>query len=65
MSDDCDHGVEDVARIDTDGLVLHDDGTIESWAECECGAATIVRATIDSVELDSGDGPTYGGDDAE
>ena len=47
---DCDHTVDDVGRIDPDGITLHDDELL-MLGECECGAPTTVTAEIQDVEL--------------
>lgn len=62
MTSDCEHTVDDIARLDPSGLTL-DGEEIVCWAECDCGAATLVRAGIDDVQLDEGGGATYGGSD--
>lgn len=48
---ECDHTIDDIARIDPDGITLHGD-ELTMWGECECGRATIVTAEIADVELD-------------
>ena len=47
---DCQHTVDDIDRVATRGLILHDDGEVTVGAVCECGTRTKATAEIHDVE---------------
>lgn len=49
---ECQHTIDDIERIDPDGIALNDDGTVTMWAECQCSLPTTVTAEIADVEVD-------------
>lgn len=51
-TEQCEHPPSRLTRVDDSGSVQKG-GELYLWAECECGAPTILRTTIEDIEVDT------------